>query len=133
MQSIYYLIPVWMWFKKKLRYNWHITLVSCVQHNDSIFACTAKWSPHYVCLPSITTYLQINFLAMRTFKIYCLSNFQLYNMVLLTMVTTPYVTSSWLIYFRTGTLYSFTYKWICYLHTMNYYLGIKRESNTHSS
>ena len=38
-------------------------------------------------LTSITTYNYNFFLVMRTFKIYSLSNFQIYNTVLLTTVT----------------------------------------------
>ena len=41
---------------------------------------------------------------MKTFKIYSLSNFQMYNRVLLTIVPLLYATSPWLIYFPAGSL-----------------------------
>lgn len=44
-------------------------------------------------------------LLMRTFMIYYLSNFQLYNAVLLTVVTMVYITSPVLIYLITKRLY----------------------------
>ena len=50
------------------------------------------------------TYLQ-NFFPMRSFKIYTHSNFQIYNTVLLTIVTRLYITSPGLTYFITGSLY----------------------------
>ena len=46
----------------------------------------------------------IFFLVMRTLKIYCLSNFQIYNTELSTVVTMLYMTSHG-IYFITGSLY----------------------------
>ena len=45
---------------------------------------------------------------MRTFKIYSLSNLQICNTVLLTIVTMLCITSPWLIYFITGSLYLLT-------------------------
>ena len=42
---------------------------------------------------------------MRTYKIYSLSNFQIYSRVLLTVVTMPYITSPGPVYFITGGLY----------------------------
>ena len=54
------------------------------------------------------TYVNFFFLVMRGLKIYSLSNFQIYNIVLLTRVTLLYVTSPGLIYFITGTLYLVT-------------------------
>ena len=45
---------------------------------------------------------------METFKIYSLSNFQICNTVLLTLVTMLYVTSPGLIYLITGSLYLLT-------------------------
>ena len=45
---------------------------------------------------------------MRTFKIYSFSNFQIYNTVLLAIVTMPYITSPGLTYFITGSLYLLT-------------------------
>ena len=44
----------------------------------------------------------------RTFKINSFSNFQLFNTVLLTIVTMLYITSLWLIYFITRSLYILT-------------------------
>ena len=43
-----------------------------------------------------------------TFKIYSLSNFQIYNIVLLTVFTLLYIPSPGLIYFITGSLYFVT-------------------------
>ena len=45
---------------------------------------------------------------MRTFKIYFLRNFQIYNTILLTVVTMPYITSPRLICLITGSLYLLT-------------------------
>ena len=87
------------------RYNRHIIiLVSGVQHNDLIFI--------YIYCEMITTISQVIihhygynfFLVMRTFKIYSLSNFQIYNTVLLTIVIMLYITSSRLISI-TGSFY----------------------------
>ena len=44
----------------------------------------------------------------RNFKIYSLSNFQIYHKVLLTIVTLLYVISPGIIYFITGSLYLLT-------------------------
>ena len=49
-----------------------------------------------------------HFLVMRTFKIYSPSNFQIYNIILLTVVTILYVTTWWL-YFIAGGLYLLTH------------------------
>ena len=57
---------------------------------------------------SLTTDLQFFFLAMKTFKIYSLSNFQIYNRVSLITVTMVYATFPWLIYFITESLYFLT-------------------------
>ena len=45
---------------------------------------------------------------MRNFKIYSPNDFQICNIVLLTLVTMLYITSPWLIYFITGSLYLLT-------------------------
>ena len=45
---------------------------------------------------------------MRKFKIYSLSNFEIFNTILLTIVTTWYITVPWLIHFITGSLYRLT-------------------------
>ena len=47
-------------------------------------------------------------LVMRKFKIYSLSDFQICNTILLTMVAMLYITSPWLTYFITGSLYLLT-------------------------
>lgn len=52
--------------------------------------------------------LQIVFLMMRTFRIYCLSNFQIYKTVSLTVVTMIYIISFILTYLTTGILYLLT-------------------------
>ena len=52
------------------------------------------------------------FLWWKRFKIYSLSNFQIHNTVLFAIVSMLYMTSLWLIYFITGSLYllaSFTH------------------------
>ena len=46
---------------------------------------------------------------MRIFKIYFLSNFQLCNVVLLAIVTTLYISSSWLTHFIIRSLYVLTF------------------------
>ena len=76
-----------------LTYN--IILVLWVQHNDSIFVYIEKWSSQ-----SITIHSYIFLLVMSTFKIYSLSNFQIYNTVLLTIVTNAvhYIPMTYLFY-----------------------------------
>lgn len=49
---------------------------------------------------------------MRTFMIYSLCNFQIYNTVLLTIVTMLYTTSLWFICFITGILIPLEYQWV---------------------
>ena len=51
------------------------------------------------------TYYKNFFLVVTTLKTYSLSNFQISNIVLLTMVIMLYITSQWCIYFLTGGLY----------------------------
>ena len=48
------------------------------------------------------------FLVLRTCKIYSLSNFQIGNTVLLTMVSMLYISSPWIIYYLTVNLYLLT-------------------------
>lgn len=52
----------------------------------------------------ITHSYKIFFLVIRTFKVYCFSNFQICNTVFLTPVTMLYIISPLLIYFMTGML-----------------------------
>ena len=62
-----------------------------------------------ISLVSIYYYiLTIFFLVLKTLKYYSLSNFQIYNTVLLTIVTMLFTTSPELLYFRTGSLYLLT-------------------------
>lgn len=69
-----------------------IILVSGIQHQDSTFVYTAKWPPQ-ISLLNIHQHmsLQIFFPVMRPFRIYSLSNFQIYNTILLTIVTLLYI------------------------------------------
>ena len=55
-----------------------------------------------------TTHSFTVFLVTTTFKIYSLSNFQIYHGMLLTVVIMLYITSSGLIYLITGSLYLLT-------------------------
>ena len=48
------------------------------------------------------------FFVVRIFKIYCLSNFHVYNIVLLTTVTNLYIKSQEIIHVTAGSLYSLT-------------------------
>ena len=104
----------------------NIILVSGIQHNGSIFVYIVNWSHTINPFDSHHhTQLQNFFLVVRNVKIYSLSNFQANNIVL-TIVTMLCITSLWLLYFITGSLYlliPFThfshppicslYLWIC--------------------
>ena len=57
---------------------------------------------------SITLHNYHLFSVMRTFKIYSLSNFQVYNTVLLTIITMLFIRSPELIHLITGSLYPLT-------------------------
>ena len=48
------------------------------------------------------------FFVVRTFKIYSLSNFQVYNIALLAIITELYIRSSELIHLKTGSLHPLT-------------------------
>ena len=74
--QVYNIMIQYVYIMKSLQSNYHL-------------------SPHTV---------TIFFLVMRTLKIYCLSNFQIYNTELSTVVTMLYMTSHG-IYFITGSLY----------------------------
>ena len=50
------------------------------------------------------TQLQFFFLVIRTFKVHSLSNFQIYNTVLLTIITMLHIIAPGLTYFTTGSL-----------------------------
>ena len=73
-----------------VKYSWHITLVSGVQHNYSILCIL--WSD---LSPQLPNHL---FLVMTAFEVYCLSKFQIYKLVLLTIVNMLYITSPGLTY-----------------------------------
>ena len=75
-------------------------LSSGIQDNDLSFVYIGKYSSPYI--------VTILFLMMRPFKIYSLSNFQIFKTVLLTMVTVECITSPGLTYFITGSLYLLT-------------------------
>ena len=57
---------------------------------------------------SLTSYNYHFFFGVRTFKTYSLSNFQVYNRVLLATITMLYTRSSELILLITGSLYPLT-------------------------
>ena len=83
----------------------NIILVSGVQYNDLILVYIVKLSPQ--CLVTIPHHSQLQnfFLLLRIFKIYSGSNFQIYSIVLLTMVTMLSITSPELIYIITESLH----------------------------
>lgn len=60
-------------------------LVLGVQHNDFLYVYIVEGLPQK--LTPITSQLQHVFLVMRTFKINSLRHFQIYNTILLTIVT----------------------------------------------
>lgn len=62
-----------------------------IKHNNLTYVYIAKSLPQYIQLTSITTIVTIFFPHDENFKIYCLSNVQIYNMILLT-------TSGWCMY-----------------------------------
>ena len=61
-----------------------------------------------LCINLVIHSYKLFFLVMRNFKIYSLCSFQICNTVLLTMVSMVCITSPWLIYFMTGSLYLLT-------------------------
>ena len=67
-------------------------LVSGIQCNDSIFVPISKWSSQYLINVYYHTQLQKNFFLWWEHKIYPRSNVQIYNIVLLTIVTMLYIT-----------------------------------------
>ena len=69
------------WFKSFYLYIYFV-LVLDIQHTDLIYAYIANYCQNQ--LTSIIMQLQIFFIVMETFKIYSLSNFQIYDRVLLT-------------------------------------------------
>ena len=89
-----------------LRYNWHTILG--IPHNDSIIIYIVN-NHHNKSSWHSSPYVVTNFFpVIRTFKIYSPRNFQIYNTVLLTIVTMLCITFPWLIYFITGSLYLLT-------------------------
>lgn len=79
--SIHMVSPVQSWAALRLLvsfFNWHVTLYSVlnVQHNGSVFVYIAKGSPQIVTVFSCD----------ENFKIY-FRNFQMYNILLLTILT----------------------------------------------
>ena len=62
-------------------------LVSGIQCNDSIFVYISKWSSQYLINVYYHTQLQKIFFLWWELKIYPCSNVQIYNIVLLTIVT----------------------------------------------
>ena len=84
---------------KKLSYNWHITLIPGVQYDSILYD---NKSSRCSSLYQVTKFC---FLAIRTFKIYSLSNFQICDATLLTIVTTP---PPHLMYSVIGNLYLLT-------------------------
>ena len=70
-----------------MTYNIIVMLVSGVQYNNLILVYIANWSAQLS--PGITSIIthsyKFIFLMIRTFKIYSLSNFQIYSTVFLTM------------------------------------------------
>lgn len=92
----------------KLRSNWHVILCfRCVTHNDLYLYIL--WNIHHNKSSShLLQHIGTNFfLMMIIFKIF-FSNFEIYNAVLLTIVTTPYITSPGLLTI-TGSFVSFNY------------------------
>ena len=108
----YYQQPIY-----KLRCNQYITLYQFQVYNIRNI-CMHIYVYTYIYSEMITTVslvnlhhqsqLQFFFLGMRTFKTYILSNFQINNTVLLTIVTIMYMTSPGRIYFITGRFYLVT-------------------------
>ena len=69
--------------------NWHVILISGVQHIHDMYAL---WNNHHS-KSSLHPPPHINILSLviRIFKIYSLSNFQVYNIVLVTAVSSLYI------------------------------------------
>lgn len=88
-----------------LGYNWHITLYK--------FECPICWPYTLVYCTSVIYTSNMShdhhfFLVVRTCKIYSLSKVQVYNTVLLTLISRPYIKSSELTRLVSGGLYSLT-------------------------
>ena len=79
--------------------------------------CLLQNSHHNKYSQRLSSYIVIEFifLVIRIFSTHSLSNFQICNTVLLTIVTTLYTVSPWFIYFITGSLYLWT-TFICFSH-----------------
>lgn len=67
-----------------------------------------SWNNYHNKLAFITSHSSIFFFLMRTFKICCLSNFEIYSMVLLTVVTMVYIISPEIIHLITRSLFPLT-------------------------
>ena len=87
-----------------MRYN--IIFIQSLQHNGLQYIYSKMITT--VSLVNITSHSYNLFLLMRTLKIYFLSNFQIYNIVLLTLVTMLCITPPGLICLITGSLYLLT-------------------------
>ena len=77
-----------------LRYNWHITWCKFKVYNVMIWFKYILWNAYHRRLvdTSFTSH-NYHFVIVRTLKLYSYSNFQLYNTVLLTIVTMLYIRS----------------------------------------
>ena len=83
-----------------LRYNWHITLCRFMMYNVMI-----QYVIYWKIFITVHHFMKISYVCMcvvRTFKIYSLSSFQVYNTVLLPIVTMLYMRSTELIHLVTG-------------------------------
>ena len=91
-----------------MRCYWHITCTS--------LRCKMCWFDTCICCEMITTVRLVNtsipshnyLLLVITFKIYSLKNFQIYNIVLLVIVTILYIISSEFIHIIPGNLHLLT-------------------------
>ena len=106
-ESLSYMIKLVIFFSNLLRHNWHITLCMLKVYNEMIWYMHMLWIDNY---NRVNTFITSPFyFLVRTLKIYCLSNFQVNDTVLLTIVTMLYIRFLELIHLITGrSLYSLT-------------------------
>ena len=83
----------------------NIVFILGIQHNHLIYVCIVKWLPWKVQLISITSHSYIFSCDKNFYNLLSFNNFQIYNTVLLMIVTMLYVTSPILI---TGSLHLVT-------------------------
>lgn len=130
----YILLFLFLFFPALWRYSWHTMLYKFKVYNLMIWFTYILWNDYTVRLVNTSVTAELRFfvcVVLRTFKICPLSNFPLYNTVLLIVVTIFYVRFLELTQLMTGSLYpfsTFTHFSLLFYTFNNYLLLIKRKS-----